>query len=197
MRAITRSVRCLVPVVLITSLVLSPWADGIEPEIGLGSTFDTDPMVAGSAADEGLQVAMGDAGLWQAASADELDGMRGAFDFSSGLRVSLGVDRAVYMNGALVTHTDSQIGDAAGVLSSEALQAGSLALVRQGAGNVSQLAQLAAGSQATLVQNTLNGQNIAVITTINVAANSMQMIRSLNLQGAMQDALTLPLSGLR
>jgi hypothetical protein len=43
--------------------------------------------------------------VWMAVSDDALDDMRGGFDFGGGLVLNFGIDRAVYINGALVTST--------------------------------------------------------------------------------------------
>jgi hypothetical protein len=43
--------------------------------------------------------------VWMAVSDEALDDMRGGFDFGAGLVLNFGIDRAVYINGALVTST--------------------------------------------------------------------------------------------
>lgn len=139
------------------------------------------------------------AGLaWPAADDATLDTMRGAFDFAPGLHLAIGVERAVYMNGELVSRTSSAVGDASfagtanGAVGVGDLN-GTIALIRQGAGNSGQFNQLAPGTAATLIQNSLNDRAIAVVTTIDAATNSLQLMRSLNLQAALKDAVTLPL----
>jgi hypothetical protein len=42
---------------------------------------------------------------WLAASNKDLDEMRGGFDFGNGLMFSIGIERATYINGALITTT--------------------------------------------------------------------------------------------
>ena len=122
-----------------------------------------------------------------------LDAVRGGFDAGSGLLVSFGIDRAVYVNGNLVTSTSLYIPDI-GQMSAE--QAGALAaatstisVVQNGPGNTFDPAALAQTTAGTVVQNSLNNQNIQTLTTLNTTVNTLNMFKSLNLQSTLQTAL--------
>lgn len=123
----------------------------------------------------------------------QLDNMRGGFEIDGGLKVSLGIERAVLINGQLVTTTSLNIRDLQNLSGGQAAQLGSLAsgtlgLVQNGPGNTANIVS-APGTMGTVVQNTLNNQNINNVTVINATVNSMQMFRSLNLQSAVQDGI--------
>jgi hypothetical protein len=112
------------------------------------------------------------------------DGMlatvRGGFvSPTTGLAVSFGVERAVYVNG-----------DAAAVQSANA--AGIL-LVQRGVGNTFEVATAAASTGGTVVQNTLDNQAIRTVTTLDIKANSLQTWNGLNLHASVGDAITASL----
>jgi hypothetical protein len=65
----------------------------------------------------------------------------------------------------------------------------SLALIQSGPGNVVQSGTVAPASMATVVQNTLNNQKIQNVTVINATVNSMEILRTLNLQSTISDAV--------
>jgi len=130
---------------------------------------------------------------WLAASNLTLDQLRGGFDVGSGLAVSFGISRAVVVNGQLVTSTLFQVADIGKLTSAQAQvlgqQAGLQALVIQnGPGNA-----IAAGAASTplaiYVQNTLNNQTIHTETVIQATSNSLGMVKSLNLQATINDAI--------
>ena len=67
---------------------------------------------------------------------------------------------------------------------------GSLGLVQSGAGNVflpGAISSSAAGT--TIIQNSLDGQKIQTMTTIDAVVNSTGILRSINLQSSMQSAI--------
>lgn len=129
--------------------------------------------------------------------ADEsLDDIRGGFEFAdSALKVSFGIERAVFINGQLVASTVLNVKDlqaAAGggvpqVVVSSATP-GSIGLVQNGAGN-GFAAQVGANLGGTVIQNTLNNQKIQNVTTINATVNSAQMMRAMSVQSAVQDGI--------
>ncbi|GAB2547711.1 hypothetical protein [Rhodanobacter koreensis] len=136
---------------------------------------------------------MGAAGWGTAASNKHLDSVRGGFDAGSGLLVSFGIERAVYVNGNLATSTSLYIPDI-GQMSAE--QAGALAaatstisVVQNGPRNAFDPAALAQTTAGTVVQNSLNNQNIQTLTTLNTTVNTLNMLKSLNLQSTLQTAL--------
>ncbi|WP_266169054.1 hypothetical protein [Dyella subtropica] len=134
---------------------------------------------------------------WMPVSASRLDDVRGGFDLGNGLVASLGIDRAVYINGALVTSTKIDIPDIAhmtpaqaGVLASAN---GTATLVQNGPGNTFDPSAFSHTVAATVVQNTLNNQNIDTVTTLNISVNTLSMFRGLNLQQSLQSATANPL----
>lgn len=78
---------------------------------------------------------------WTAVSEDRLDDMRGGFDIPSvdNLRISFGIDRAVYVNGALTTSVSVNIPDVARMTADQARQlaavANTVSLVQNGPNN--------------------------------------------------------------
>ena len=113
--------------------------------------------------------------------ADQLAAMRGGFASATGLQVAIGIERLVMINGEVVARTSVDLGN----LSRPA----AFTLVQNGPGNVyqAQLAHLAAGG--IVIQNSLSDQRIASQTTINASVNSIDLIKSLNFQGSLSDAL--------
>ena len=134
---------------------------------------------------------------WTPVSEARLDAARGGFDLGAGLIASLGLDRVVYVNGALVTSTHLQIPDVAQITPAQAsaLSAAinTAAVVQVGPGNTVDPAALGQNAAATVVQNTLDNQRIAAMTTLNVSVNTLSAFRSLNLGQSLQAALANPL----
>ncbi|MEO8407109.1 MAG: hypothetical protein ABI476_01600 [Oxalobacteraceae bacterium] len=134
---------------------------------------------------------------WLAAvtvSDTDLDQMRGGFDTGSGLLVSFGIQRAVYINGNLVTTTSFHIPDVSKVTSAQAAMLGSAAgtvnVVQNGPGNTIQSGALSQAVAGTVIQNSLNNQHIQNLTIIDTTTNSLGMLKSLNSQSALKDALS-------
>lgn len=134
-----------------------------------------------------------DAPVWLAASDHQLAQQRGGFSLGQGLMVSFGVSRAVYVNGQLVTATSFQVNDLTRLSPAQAaLLARQIPaqaqLVQNGPGN--QLAPDAALAPfTTYIQNTLNDQTIRSQTVIQASTNGLAMIKNLNLQTTLNDAL--------
>ena len=138
-----------------------------------------------------------------------LDRVRGGFVTPS-LNIAFGIERAVYINGSLVTTTSLNISDLGHVTTNTSANAnsasgadskqvspGTLALIQSGAGNsvaggafsTGAAAGLSANAIGTVVQNTLDGQKIQNVTVINATANSLGVLRGLNLQNALRSSL--------
>lgn len=135
---------------------------------------------------------------WVAASDEELDDLRGGFEAASGLTVSFGIVRSVSINGDLVSRTSFDLPDVSTITAEQASMAkaaiAQATLVQNGAGNFVDAgvrAQLGAG---TLIQNSLNDQNIQTLTVINTGVNSLGLLKSLNTQDILKDALLGPMS---
>lgn len=131
--------------------------------------------------------------VWQAVGDRTLDGLRGGFDVGGGLLVSFGITRAVYINGDLVTQTTLNFGRISELTPVQAAQLGqqmaALNLVQIGAGNSVDPDALATGA-GTVIQNTLNNQHIVNQTVIDARSNAMGMIKNLNIQNTLNEALT-------
>lgn len=131
-------------------------------------------------------------GFGSPVGADQLDQTRGGFDLPSGLAVSFGIERAVYVNGNLVTQTSFYVPNVAQMTTAQATAmaaANTTTLVQLGQGNTVDPSILNQGVGATVIQNTLNGQHLQNITTINTAVNSLNAFRSMNELDTLQSAL--------
>lgn len=132
-------------------------------------------------------------GGWEAINSDALDGMRGGFTAPNGLAMSLGVDRLVSINGAVVARTSfelSGLGGPAGTAATQARDAiGNIGLIQNGPGNtfVNTMGTDALG--ATIIQNTLNDQTIRNQTVIHATVNSATLMHALNLNESVAQAL--------
>ena len=133
--------------------------------------------------------------IWLAASDQTLDTMRGGFDLGTGLMVSFGVSRAVYVNGQLITSSTFQVGDLASLTPTQAAALGQqistqaqAQVIKNGSGNT---VELSTGSVplATFIQNTVNNQTIRSQTIIDATSNGMGMVKGLNLQATISEAI--------
>ena len=130
--------------------------------------------------------------VWMTVADSELDTLRGGFEVGSGLMVSFGITRAVYINGELVTQTTLNLGQLDQITAAQAgalgAQLAALNIVQNGPNNAveSQVGGLALG---TIIQNSLNDQHIANMTVIDARTNSMEMIKGLNTLSTLTDSL--------
>lgn len=128
-----------------------------------------------------------------ALNADTLDEVRGGFVTDGGLKISFGIERAVYLNGNLVTTTSLNIADLSKIAGGQAHLtgnlAGNLALLQSGTGNIFSPGSISTTAAGTVIQNTLDNQKINTITRIDAAVNSSGVMRSINLQSSMQSAI--------
>lgn len=136
------------------------------------------------------------AGDWMHATPvpdNRLDTVRGGFDAGGGLFASFGIERAVYINGQLVTQTSINIPDigrlntAQAAALAQATQTASV--VQNGSGNLVDPGLFTRATSALVIQNTLDNQSIQGLTTIHVAVNSLPLFSGLNLQQALQPGL--------
>lgn len=157
--------------------------------------------------------------VWQAVSDRTLDRQRGGFSFGGGLEVSFGITRSVFINGQLITETVLNITRMADITPAwasrlrEELQ--SLTLVQNGPGNTfvtgtapaprppatTTATATANGSGAattssivgtvsgTVIQNTLNNQQILHQTIISASSNSLGMLRLASLHSSLSEAI--------
>jgi hypothetical protein len=126
-----------------------------------------------------------------AAADSVLENTRGGFDPGNGLMVSFGITRVAYVNGSLATTTSFNIGDVSKMTPQQAdmlsKQIGTVNLVQNGAGNSFDPAFASSG---TVIQNTLNNQTIVTKTVIDATANSSGLLRNLNMQRTLTEALS-------
>lgn len=130
---------------------------------------------------------------WLALPDNTLEQARGGFDLGNGLLVSLGVERLVSINGNLVASSNFSIADVTKLSGAEAVRAGAalaaLTLVQNGPGNVF----LPGGMDqagALVIQNSANDQLIRSQTTISTTVNSLSLLKTLQFEGALRDALS-------
>lgn len=123
-------------------------------------------------------------------STEKLDTVRGGFDLGDGLQVSFGIQRAVYINGELVTYNSVNIPDVAHITTQQAMSLASalntVTVVQNGPGNTFTPSSAGQTAAATVIQNTLNNQAIQNLTTLNVSVNTLDAFRSQGLQQALQ-----------
>ncbi len=136
-----------------------------------------------------------DASLWLAASDQTLDKLRGGFDLGTGLMVSFGISRAVYVNGQLITSTTFRVGDLTSltpqqaiVLSQQISTQTQAQVVKNGPRNTMELS-IASVPLSTFIQNTLNNQSIRNQTIIDMSSNGMGIAKGLNLQATIDAAI--------
>jgi hypothetical protein len=148
---------------------------------------DSTPAPAGA-----RQAVPGGTADWVPVSQETLDGMRGGFDVGNGLMASFGINRAVYVNGNLVTQTSFNVPDIAHMTATQASAMASalnaMSITQIGPNNAFDPSSLGLTSAGTVVQNTLDNQKIQTITTLNTSVNSLNAFRAANFQDALQQA---------
>lgn len=124
---------------------------------------------------------------WTPVDAGRLDALRGGYVLPSGLHVSFGFERMAWVNGELVASLRVDVPDMANITPEQArelAQLGGTQLVQVGAGNVFE-----GGVGAGLVlQNTLDGADIRVVTTINAGTSALGMLQAVNFGEALANA---------
>jgi hypothetical protein len=132
-------------------------------------------------------------GDWTPVNEELLDQMRGGFVTAEGLQVSLGIERLVSINGELVSRTrldisnlnhlsDAQLRETRDALSS-------VKLIQNGGDNIYQAGESVRAGAGVVIQNTLNDQLIRSQTVISSTVNSASILKTLNFQGSVSDAL--------
>ena len=155
-------------------------------------------------AEPAAEQVVADSPQWVALDDPVLDTMRGGFDMGSGLKVSFGFVRTVAINGDMVRRTSFNFPDLKAITPDQARMAGEAmaqgGVVQNGRNNVVVASDNAVVSTnaakveptmaaASIVQNSLNNQHISTLTQINTGVNSMGMIKSMNAQSILKDAL--------
>ena len=133
--------------------------------------------------------------VWLTTSDDTLDQLRGGFDLGAGLVVSFGISRAVYINDQLVTSTSFHLGDLRTMNPAQALAWGQqmaanrALIVQNGPGNTIAPDALNNTAWSTTLQNTLNNQSLRNQTVIEASTNALGLLKSLNLQASINEAI--------
>lgn len=132
-------------------------------------------------------------GGWVAVDAATLDSLRGGFTTPAGLDLSLGIERLVSINGALVSRTSFQVADIARLDAEQAGQASAaltaFKLIQNGGGNTMLTGFSSDTLAGTVIQNTLNDQHIESRTIINASVNSIGLLKTINFNGNVSDAI--------
>ncbi len=115
--------------------------------------------------------------------------MRGGLQMPSGLSLSFGIERLVYANGQLVASASLRIADISRITPEQAQALAAInrgTVVQVGEGNHFDTSN--AGG-ALVIQNTLDGQDIQALTTLDVGVDTLGMLQELNTFDALQGAL--------
>lgn len=115
--------------------------------------------------------------------------MRGGMKLPSGLMVSFGIERAVYVNGELIASANLNIPDISRITPEQAQALAEInrgMVVQVGEGNRFDADTLNGG---LVIQNTLDGQDIHSSTTLDVGVDTLDMLQQLNTFDALQGAL--------
>ena len=144
---------------------------------------------------QSVELQPSDASLWLAASDQTLDKLRGGFDLGTGLMVSFGISRAVYVNGQLITSTTFRVGDLTSLTPQQAVALSQqistqtqAQVVKNGPGNTMELS-VGSAPLSTFIQNTLSNQSIRNQTIIDMTSNGMGIAKGLNLQATIDAAV--------
>lgn len=125
---------------------------------------------------------------WVALAPKTLDTMRGGLVLPSGMLLSFGIERAVYLNGQLVATTNFNVPDISRITPEQAHGLSGVQdtmLVQVGEGNTF----VPNGAGGIVIQNTLDNQDIRALTTLNISASTLGLFQDLNANAALQDAL--------
>lgn len=132
----------------------------------------------------------GDLGAeWQPVDPGRLDRMRGGFQMPSGMMLSFGIERVVYLNGELTARIAVHVPDVARLTPEQAQALADFnrgLVVQVGDGNRSDPVSAAGG---LVIQNTLDDQDIRTITRIDVGVDTLGAYQNLNASDALNDAL--------
>ena len=134
----------------------------------------------------------------QAVDPAALDDLRGGFETSGGLVVSLGIERIVTINGNVAERSQLNLGDLGALTSGmsrvSAETAGQVNLIQNGVGAANlQLGKDVLGG--TFIQNNLNNQLINSQTIINASVDARGLMQTMNFQSTLANALNTAVTG--
>jgi len=113
---------------------------------------------------------------WSRASDSELDQLRGGFTLANGVNVDFSLDRATYLNGALVASTSFQL-------------PGNASLFQNG--DLNRAPEMTGPALGSVIQNNLDNQVIRNMTNINIAVSNLKNM-DLNNRGMVFNNLIMP-----
>lgn len=141
----------------------------------------------------GQAPAAGPGAGWVPVAETVLDAARGGFTFDTGLRLTLGIDREISINGEVVSRTSLQLADVSRLSAEQAQQTSAalsaVKLVQNGHDNMVAGAMSTQTLGGTVIQNSLNDQLIRTHTVIHASVNSLALMKTLNFQGSLGDAI--------
>lgn len=122
------------------------------------------------------------------------DARGGGLDAGNGLILSLGVERLVSINGNVVASSNFSISDVGKLAAGDSRLGGeavaALTLVQNGVGNEFAPALTGQAAGALVIQNSASDQLIRSQTTISTVVNSLSLLKNLNFEGGLRDALS-------
>lgn len=148
-----------------------------------GPSVPLTSMAQGRASSE----AMGNG--WTPIDPARLMDMRGGMELPSGLLLSFGIERLVYVNGELVASASLRVADVGRITPEQAQALADInrgMVVQVGEGNLFDASTAGAG---LVIQNTLDGQEIQSITTLDVGVDTLGMLQEMNSFDALHGAL--------
>lgn len=130
---------------------------------------------------------------WVAVDEATLAQQRGGFTMAGGLEVSLGIERLVAINGEVVSRTSLHVADIGHLSAEQARQTGAalsaVKLIQNGSENIYLAGFADTTVGGTVIQNTLSGQRIDSRTIINASVNSLGLLKAINFNGNVSDAI--------
>ncbi len=130
---------------------------------------------------------------WTAVDPAELGRLRGGFTTASGLEVSLGIERVVAINGEVQSRTSFHVTSIAQLSAEQAMLTraalSDVKLIQNGGANMALVAFSDATLGGTIIQNSLSNQHIESRTLINASVNSMDLLKTINFNGNVSDAI--------
>jgi hypothetical protein len=147
--------------------------------------------------------------VWHTVGDQRLASLRGGFNLGGGLEISFGMTRSVFINGNLVTETTLNLGRVSDITPRWADQLRqelqSIRVVQNGPGNivingsdltgsspqgaVPSAIAIAGTAPGTVIQNSLNNQQILHQTIINASSNALGLLRSSSLHNSLSEVI--------
>lgn len=135
---------------------------------------------------------------WNPVGASTLNALRGGLVGPGALAVSLGVERLVSINGEVVARTSFHLADMASLSVEQAQQTSAalsgVKLIQNGSDNIVQAVFAEGGAMShalggTIIQNSLSDQQIESRTVINSSVNSLGLLKTINFNASVSDAI--------